>query len=258
MLSGAISRQSRVIGALVMREMTTRYGRQGLGFAWVIGEPLIFCFGVLILWTATKPAYEHGIRLAPFVMTGYMSLILIRHFIALLSSAIQANLGLMYHRQVAPLHLLYSRVLLEFGGATGAFVVVYGVLLGLGQVSLPHDYLLLYCGWLLLAWNAMGFALMMTGLAMRYDIMERLVPVIGYVLIPISGSFFMVSWLPAAAREYVMYIPFVHGIEMIRAGVFGEFVPTYYNAPYALFVGAIMNIIGLLIISSSRDRIEVE
>lgn len=258
MLSGAISRQSRVIGALVMREMTTRYGRQGLGFAWVIGEPLIFCFGVLILWTATKPAYEHGIRLAPFVMTGYMSLILIRHFIALLSSAIQANLGLMYHRQVAPLHLLYSRALLEFGGATGAFVVVYGILLGLGQVSLPHDYLLLYCGWLLLAWNAMGFALMMTGLAMRYDIMERLVPVIGYVLIPISGSFFMVSWLPAVAREYVMYIPFVHGIEMIRAGVFGEFVLTYYNAPYALFIGAIMNIIGLLIISSSRDRIEVE
>jgi capsular polysaccharide transport system permease protein len=68
----------------------------------------------------------------------------------------------------------------------------------------------------------------------------------------------MVSWLPDVAREYVMYIPFVHGIELIRAGVFGEFVPTYYNVPYALFIGAIMNIIGLLIISASRDRIEVE
>lgn len=258
MVSSAISRQTRVIGALVMREMTTRYGRQGLGFAWVMGEPLIFCFGVLILWTATKPAYEHGIRLAPFVMTGYMSLILIRHFIALMSSAIQANLGLMYHRQVAPLHLLLARALLEFGGATGAFMVVYAVLLALGQVSLPHDYLLLYCGWLLLAWTATGFALVMSGLAMRYEIMERLVPVISYVLIPISGAFYMVSWLPAAAREYVMYIPFVHGIEMLRAGVFGEFVPTHYNVPYALFIGAIMNIVGLLIISTSRDRIEVE
>lgn len=258
MLSGAISRQSRVIGALVMREMTTRYGRQGLGFAWVIGEPLIFCFGVLILWTFTKPAYEHGIRLAPFVMTGYMCLILIRHFIALLASAMQANLGLMYHRQVAPLHLLISRALLELGGATGAFVVVYGVLLALDQVSLPHDYLLLYCGWLLLAWTALGFALMLTGLAMRYEIMERLVPVISYVLIPISGAFYMVSWLPAVAREYIMWIPFVHGIEMVRGGVFGEFVPTHYWPAYALFTGAIMNIIGLLIISASRDRIEVE
>lgn len=258
MVASAISRQTRVIGALIMREMTTRYGRQGLGFAWVIGEPLVFCFGVLILWTLTKPAYEHGVRLAPFVMTGYMSLILIRHFISLLASALQANLGLMYHRQVAPLHLLFSRALLELGGATAAFMVVYGILLALKEVSLPHDYLLLYCGWLLLAWTALGFALVLTGLAMRYDIMERLVPVISYVLIPISGAFYMVSWMPASAREYVMLIPFVHGIEMVRAGVFGEFVPTYYNPPYAMFVGAILNITGLLIIAASRDRIEVE
>ncbi len=258
MVSGAITRQSRVIGALVVREMTTRFGRRGLGFAWVMGEPLIFCFGVLALWTLTKPAYEHGIRLAPFVMTGYMSLILIRHFLALLSSAIQSNLGLMYHRQVAPMHLLLSRAILEFGGATGAFIVVYAILLALNQVSLPHDYLMLYSGWLLLAWTAMGFALITSGLAMRYELMERLVPVISYVMIPISGAFYMVSWLPAAAREYVMYIPFVHGIELIRGGVFGEFVATYYNVPYALTIGAIMNIMGLLIISASRDRIEVE
>ncbi len=258
MVSGAITRQWRVIAALIMREMTTRYGRQGLGFAWVMGEPLIFCFGVLTLWSFTKPAYEHGVRLAPFVMTGYMSLILIRHLLALMASAIQANLGLMYHRQVAPLHLLLSRALLELGGATGAFMVVYAILLALGQVRLPHDYLLLYCGWLLLAWTAMGFALVMAGLSMRYEIMERLVPVISYVLIPISGAFYMVSWLPAVARDLVMLIPFVHGIEMIRAGVFGEFVATYYNVPYALFIGAVFNIAGLLIISASRDRIEVE
>lgn len=258
MVASAISRQSRVIGALVMREMTTRYGRQGLGFAWVIGEPLIFCFGVLILWTATKPAYEHGLKLGPFVMTGYMCLILIRHFISLLASAVQANLGLMYHRQVAPLHLLLSRALLELGGATAAFFIVYCILLALKQVGLPHDYLMLYSGWLLLAWTALGFALVMTGLAMRYELMERLIPVISYVLIPISGAFYMVSWLPPSAREYIMWIPFVHGIEMVRAGVFGEFVATYYNPGYALLSGAIMNIAGLLIISASRDRIEVE
>lgn len=258
MVSGAIGRQWRIVSALIMREMTTRYGRQGLGFAWVIGEPLIFCFGVLILWSFTKPAYEHGVRLAPFVMTGYMSLILIRHFIALLATALQANMGLMYHRQVLPLHLLLSRALLELGGASAAFMVVYGILLALGQVSLPHDYLLLYSGWLLLAWTAMGFALLLTGVSMRYEVMERLVPIISYLMIPISGAFYMVAWLPGMARDIILWIPFVHGIEMVRAGVFGEFVATYYNAPYALFIGAIMNILGLLIISASRDRIEVE
>ncbi|MFC5344010.1 ABC transporter permease [Brevundimonas staleyi] len=241
-----------------MRELTTRYGRQGLGFAWLIAEPLMFCFGVLLLWTATKPSYEHGIRLAPFVMTGYMSLILTRHMIGLLATALQANLGLMYHRQIAPMHIFMARILLELGGATAAFFIVYVVLLALGQVDLPHDYLLLYSGWFLLAWVSVGFSLILTGLAMRYELMERLIGLISYSLIPISGVFFMVAWLPAAYRDIYLLIPFVHGVEMIRSATFGEFVTTYYDPPYAFFVGTVFNILGLLIISASRDRIDVE
>lgn len=99
----------------MMREMATRFGREGLGFAWIVGEPLLFCFGVMILWSATKPEYEHGVRLIPFVMTGYMSLILIRHLIGALSSALQANLGLLYHRKISPIHIFASRAMIEIG-----------------------------------------------------------------------------------------------------------------------------------------------
>lgn len=253
-----VRRQGRVVGALLMREMTTRFGREGLGFLWLAGEPILFCFGVLILWSFTKPAYEHGVRLAPFVMTGYMSLILIRHLIGLLSAAIPANLGLLYHRHVKPLHIFVARIVLEVGGATAAFAIVYIVLLFLGQVSPPKDYLLLYAGWLLVAWLAVGFSLIMTGLVMRFEIFERVVGLISYILIPISGAFFMVAWLPPSAQEFALLIPFVHGVEMVRAGVFGEFVETHYDVAYAVALGAVFNILGLLMISASMDRIDVE
>jgi len=59
------ARHLKIVGALMMREMATRFGREGLGFAWIVGEPLLFCFGVMILWSFTKSPYEHGIRLAP-------------------------------------------------------------------------------------------------------------------------------------------------------------------------------------------------
>lgn len=258
MIPAFARRQGRIIGALIMREMTTRFGRQGLGFAWLVAEPMLFCFGVLILWTFTKPAYEHGVRLAPFVMTGYMCLILIRHLISLLSAAIPANIGLLYHRQVTPLHILIARVLLEVGGATIAFIVVYVALLALGQVNPPHSYLLIYGGWIVVAWASTGLALVMTGLVMRYEVFERIVNLISYVMIPVSGAFFMASWLPPAFRHFVLLLPFVHGIEMVRAGVFGEFVETHFNLPYALAVGTVLNIIGLLLVASSMDRIEVD
>jgi capsular polysaccharide transport system permease protein len=258
MFPPASARHGRIVGALVLREMVTRYGREGLGFLWLVAEPLAFCFGVLLLWSLTKPAYEHGIRLAPFVMTGYMSLILIRHMIALLASAIQANIGILYHRSIKPFHLLMSRALLELGGTTAAFVVVYAILLALGQVSLPHDLLSLYSGWLLLTWMAAGFALVIAGLAMLSDAMERLIPLISYILIPVSGSFYMVEWLPQNFREFALLIPFVHGVEQIRHGVFGEFVSTHYNPVYAFGAGLVMNLLGLLIVSIGRRRIDFE
>ena len=254
----ALSRHFRIAGALMMREMTTRFGREGLGMAWVIGEPLVFCLGVLVLWSFTKPAYEHGVKLAPFVMSGYMCLILIRHMIGALVNALQANLGLLYHRNVAPLHVFAARVMLEVVGTTAAFIVVYLVLLALGQVSPPRDYLLLYAGWFLIAWVSMGFSLILTGLAMRYEMVERVVGLIGYLLIPLSGVFMMADWAPPHIREFLLYVPFVHGVEMVRAGIFSEFIPTHYDANYALMWGAIFNIFGLALIAGARDRIIVD
>ncbi len=212
----------------------------------------------MVLWSFTKPAYEHGIRLAPFVMTAYMSLILIRHLIGYLAGALQGNMGLLYHRQIGPLHIFSARILLEFAGATIAYAIVYVFLLAVGQVNLPSNYLLLYFGWFLLAFISSGFALILTGLAMRFDVMERLIGLIGYLILPLSGVFTMVAWLPDGFRKVLLILPFVHPVEMMRSAVFGEFVKTYYDIPYALAFGAVFNIVGLLLISSARHLIETE
>lgn len=252
------ARNTRMVGALMMREMVTRYGRQGLGFVWVIGEPLLFCFGVLVMWSIIKPEYEHGVRLGPFVMTGYMALLLLRHQISFSIDALRGNIGLLHHRQIAVLHLYLARNILEFVGATAAFVVVYVTLLVLGQVTLPHDILALYGGWLLMGWMSMGLAMLMSGFAMRFDFVERLVALVSYVMIPASGAFVMASWIPQPYRDMYLLIPFPHAVEMIRAGVFGEFVATYYSPLYAVAWGSILNLGALLVLSDAREHIDIE
>lgn len=251
-------KHGRIIGALMMREMVTRFGRDGLGFLWLIIEPLAFCVGVMIMWSLTKPPYEHGVRLAPFVMSGYMAIVLIRHQISLSASALQSNIGLLHHRAVAPLHIFLARNFLEVAGGTCAFIVVYAALLAMGEVDLPHDYLLLYGGWALLAWMGMGFALLISGLSMRFEAIERVVPLMTYLLIPLSGAFSMVAWLPYSYRDAFLYIPFPNAIEMIRAAIFGEFVETHYRLAYGIASGTVLNILGILLISGARDRIDVE
>jgi len=253
-----LSQNIRVVGALMMREMITRFGREGLGFLWLVGEPLMFCCGVLVMWSIIKPAYEHGVRLGPFIMTGYMGLLLLRHQIAYSQGAIQGNVGLLFHRNISILHIFVSRNILEFMGATAAFVVVYAVLMVLGQVSLPKDILTLYAGWLLLAFMSSGLAMVLAALSLRSEVMERIVPLLTYVMIPMSGAFFMVSWLPHRYQELYLLIPLPHGIEMIRAGVFGEFVETHYSSLYALSWGGILNFLAMILLADARDRVEVE
>ena len=46
--------QKRVISALLMREILTRYGRHNIGFLWLFAEPMIFTVGVTVLWNITN------------------------------------------------------------------------------------------------------------------------------------------------------------------------------------------------------------
>lgn len=253
-----IKNQARIIGALMMRELITRYGREGLGFLWLVLEPLVFCFGVMGMWALIKPEYEHGVRIAPFIMTGYMGLLLFRHMVSASMGAVQANIGLMHHRRVRPLHIYLTRALLETAGGALAFVVVYVILLMLGVVELPSNYLTLYGGYLLMAWVSMGFGITLASLAIRFEVLERVVQIVMYMMIPLSGTFIMVEWVPYAYRDLYLLIPLPHTIEMMRAAVFGEFVPTHYNPYYPFYFGAVLNAVGLLVLNDAQKFIEVD
>lgn len=241
-----------------MREVITRYGRKGIGFLWLAGEPLMFCLGVVTMWSVIKPEYEHGVRVGPFIMTGYMCLLLLRHIVSYNTVAVQANVGLLYHRVVTPLHIYLSRCVMEFAGASGAFIIVYTILFLLGEVGPPADVLILYTGWALLAWLSSGMSLVFASLAIEHEVMERIVPVIMYLMIPLSGAFVMAAWLPERYREIFLLIPFPNAFEMVRAGVFGEFTPTYYHIDYAVAWAAGLSIVGLLNVARAKRHLEVE
>ncbi|HEV7159116.1 MAG TPA: ABC transporter [Caulobacteraceae bacterium] len=251
-------RHARILWALIMRELSTRYGRDNIGFLWLLGEPLIFTFGVLIMWNVIRPAYEHGIRISAFVVTGYMPLILVRHLISHGVNSVRANVPLLYHRQITVLHLYVARLSLEVISVTLSFAVAVGVLMILGLMEAPADLPLIYIGWFVLGWIAFGIALILGAIAEVFEYVERFVQLFTYILVPLSGTFYMVAWLPPQYRSTVLKIPFIHCIEMIRAGFFGPFTPTFYTFSYPIAWAAALTLAGLFLLRFVRDRIDVE
>ncbi len=251
-------RHRRIIWALALRELVTRYGRENLGFLWVIIEPLLFCSAVSVLWTVIRPTFEHGIRVVPFVVTGYMPILLVRHVLMHGMYAVRVNAPLLYHRQITILHLFFARALVEVVGVTFAFILIGLVLIPVGLLPLPENLLPIYAGWFLLAWMAFGLAMIFGSAFELFEPIERIVGVITYIMVPLSGTFYMAAWVPDKFRSYVLLIPFLNSVEMIRSGFFGGAVHSYYSVPYTIGWAAGFVLLGLIFTTFVRNRVHIE
>src|SRR5271154_4472152 len=103
----------RVVGALLMREGTMRFGHENLGFFWVIGEPLVLTVGVMGMWTISGQTHGHGVGVVPFALSGYTMITLWRHLSGRQVHVIRMSMGLLFHRNISILDALIARSLLE-------------------------------------------------------------------------------------------------------------------------------------------------
>ncbi|MGB3739650.1 MAG: ABC transporter permease [Pontixanthobacter sp.] len=239
--------QRRVIGALLVREMLTRYGRHNLGFLWLFIEPMLFTLGVTALWTATQSAHGSDLPIVAFALTGYSSVLLWRNMPGRCIGALWANLALLYHRNIKILDIYAARLLLEFGGATISFVTLGIVFMAIGWLALPEDFLQIVFGWLLLAWFGAALAVGLGALSHNYELVDKLWHPFSYLLFPLSGAAFMVSALPPLAQEIVLYLPMVHGVEIVREGYFGSQANAIYSVAYLVAVNLVLSVIALIL-----------
>ena len=226
--------QGRVIYALLMREILTRYGRHNIGFLWLFVEPMLFTTGVTILWTLAEAFHGSSLPIVAFALTGYSSVLLWRNMPARCIGAIEPNLALMYHRNVRAIDIFVARVLLEAGGATISFIVLSLFYIYIGWLEPPEDVLKVTQGWLLLAWFGASLAMLLGAIAEKSDLVERLWHPASYIMFPLSGAAFMVDALPPTAQKYALYVPMVNGVEIVRDGYFGDQIRTHYDLPYLL------------------------
>jgi ABC-type polysaccharide/polyol phosphate export systems, permease component len=227
--------QARVIYALLMREILTRYGRHNIGFLWLFVEPMLFTTGVTTIWTITKSVHGSNLPIVAFALTGYSSVLLWRNMPARCINAIQPNLSLMYHRNVRVLDIFLARLLLEGGGATISFVTLSCFYIYIGWLDPPVDVLEVVGGWLLIAWFGAAMAIFLGALSEKYELVEKLWHPASYLMFPLSGAGFTVDALPPSFQHYVLYIPMVNGVEIVREGYFGDVVRSHYDIEYLVF-----------------------
>ena len=250
--------QRRVIGALMIRELITRFGRENIGFLWIMVEPLLFATLVGVVWRFMKGPEEHGVSIVAFVATGYIPLTFFRHCVTRSVKIFSVNGSLLYHRQVLVFDLILTRFLIEVMGAMMAYFVIAIVLISLNDFPIPADMGIFFIGWALYCFFVLSLCLILAPLSEMSEVLEKFIPVVTYITIPFSGCFNMVSWLVPGAQAVVHFSPFVQAMEMMRQGIFGGSVNAIWDASVPIVATLILTPIGLDMCHRVRRRLVVE
>lgn len=237
--------QRRVIWALLLREVMTRFGRHNIGFLWLFVEPMLFTLGVTAIWTAMDATHGSSLPIVAFAITGYSSVLLWRNMPARCIGSLAPNLSLLYHRNVRPIDIYLSRLLLEASGATMSFVFLTLFFVFIGWLEWPEDILKVFAAWVLIAWFGSGLAILLGALSERSETIEKLWHPTSYLLFPLSGAAFLVDALPKAAQDFVLWLPMVNGVEYLREGFFGSQMTAHYDLGYMAVANLILTIAGL-------------
>lgn len=254
----AFRARMRVMAALMIRELHTRFGRENLGYVWLFLEPAMLGVGVAIWqWAVRGSAAMPGdLNKFSFFLIGYILFYLFRTLVSRSPNGIAANYQLLYHSKVTVEAVMWARSVLD-GAAVAICIMIFVVIIGLVFGDWPSNPLQMVAGVVLMMLLAHGTGMIFLSLtALNSGIVDKLVHPFTYLSLPFSGMFFMVWWLDGPFREIVLWSPLVHIMEITREGQFGPRVPYTYDLTFLIIWIAVVNFIGLCAIKVAKPHLE--
>ena len=254
----ALEIQSRVIGALILRELHTRFGRDNIGYLWFIVEPMLLAIGITSVHLAIHASLPQGYRIAPFYLSGYVSYMVFRSIVNRATGIVISNKGLMYHQQVTLLDIILARSLLELAACICALTILVGLAITVGLAELPPRPMLVVIGMVTMTWFSTGLGMLICAGGEYSPVVERLVHPATYLALPISGMFFMTEWLAPPLRAMMRWVPLPQIIDIVRVGLFAQATGEDINPGYLLLWCAGTTILGLFALKLARRRMHFE
>lgn len=172
--------------------------------------------------------------------------------------SLTANKGLLFHRNVTILDITITRAFFEFSAVSVSFAILSIIFIALGLISAPIHPLQVLCAWFLLGWFFICAGIITLFFDQKSEIFHRILHVTMYLVLPLSGAFSMVSWLPKKVQSAYLLSPMVNGLEMLREGYFGEIVKAQYSVSFLITCNIVLTAIALFLVSQVKKLIESE
>jgi capsular polysaccharide transport system permease protein len=249
--------QARVIGALLLRELHTRYGRDNIGYLWMLLEPMLLAGSVALLHAGSGRHAGSDFRPIPFALTGYCVFIIFRSIVSRAELALEANKPLLYHRMVSIFDMLAARALLEGLSIVATLTALFVLACGLDLADPPARPLLLLAGIGYMTWFSFAVSMLVCmGAHFSKAFAKFLHPAL-YILMPFSGAFFLLSWIPQPYRTWLTWSPMNNIFELVFTGVFESVDSPYFDLVSTTGWCLFLTLLGLVALRVVRRHVHL-
>lgn len=247
--------QARVLFALVMREMVTRYVRSAGGYIWAIIEPLATIALLSAVFSAIARHPSLGTNFPIFFATGYGVFYIYKDISASVSAAVQSNRSLLTFPRITMLDVILARFLLQTVTSIMAFSVIMAGLLIYYDMHMPLDFRAIFAAFAYAALLGIGIGALNCVLFAFSPTYQRVFNLVNRPLFLISGVFFIFEDVPANLQQYLWWNPLIHVTATMRTGFYAEYHATFVSPVYVLLVALTTLTLGVLLLRLLRGKV---
>ena len=246
---------ARVIMALMLREMTTKYGRTPGGYLWAVLGPIGMIVVLSFGFSLVMRSPSIGNSFIVFYASGYLAFNQYRTLESAVTKALVYSRGLLRYPVVTWLDAILARFLLNLLTNVLNTILIMG---GVIYFAAGNTYVKLgpmveaMC---LAAFLALGMGTFNALLSGVWPLWKTIYKIITRPLLLASAVLYIVEDLPPIAAEVLWYNPLAHITGLMRSGVFITYSPQYISVPYVLVVATVPLAIGLLFLRTKAVSI---
>ncbi len=246
---------ARVLFALVMREMATRFGRSAAGYLWAFIEPVAFIALLSIIFSQIAHSPPVGRSFPLFYATGYLAFSFYNEVASLTGRSVHVNRPLLNYPAVTALDTVLARFLLQVLTGLTVAVVVFGGILAIFDDPVHLEPVPIMASFALGAFLGVGVGLVNNTLFALSKGWEIAYGVIARPMIFISCIFYTFESLPLFARQVLWWNPIVHLVGLMRQGFYPIYDGAHVSMLYVLALGLGLTVLGLALMAAMGNRL---
>ncbi|PRZ44693.1 ABC transporter permease [Tritonibacter scottomollicae] len=246
---------ARTIIALILREMSTRYGRTPGGYLWTVLEPLAAILFLSIGFSLMVRGPSLGNSFILFYATGYMPFEIYMSLSRTCRQAISFSRPLLRYPAVTWVDAMLARLFLN--GLTGVFntFLLLGGILIIVETQTILDPVPIFFALSLAILLGLGVGSVNAVLTAFFPIWGIVWNVVNRPLFIASGIFYLYDEMPRFAQDILWYNPLIHIVGLMRKGFYASYAAPYVSEIYVLSIGLGLTAFGFLLLARFNREI---